>query len=129
MSSTDYNYDAESQFYPFFVATVAGIITIPLTYSAFKPSKEAVNTAPRIHSDFRPDEADVIEKQRRKQKRAERKLKRMIASFAGWAVIAVMIYLMFNTSRTAPKVWDPYEVLGLSHVSGNAAHSSSGPWY
>lgn len=106
----------QGQFFPFFIATVAGIVTIPLTYSAFKPSKEAANTAPRIQSDFRPDEADLIEKQKRKQKRAERKLKRMVAAALGWAVIAWMVYLVVNTSRTAVKVWDPYEVLGLSHV-------------
>jgi translocation protein SEC63 len=37
--SRDYRYDEQGQFFPFFVATLAGIITVPLTYSAFKPSK------------------------------------------------------------------------------------------
>lgn len=31
-------------------------------------------------------------------------------------VIAGMIYLIIVTARTVPKIWDPYEVLGVSRV-------------
>jgi translocation protein SEC63 len=44
-------------------------------------------------------------------------LKRGIVSTGGWLVIAWMIYLMVVTARTIPKIWDPYDVLGVSRVS------------
>lgn len=37
--STDYNYDEKGQFFPYFVITLAGIVTVPLTYSLLAPSK------------------------------------------------------------------------------------------
>lgn len=112
--ATDYNYDEQGQFFPYFILTITGLFTIPITYSALKPSKELENTAPRIHSDYRPEHADLIDKQRRKAKRKQRKLKRMIAAAIGWAVMAWMVYLIFVTARTQVKIWDPYEVLGVS---------------
>ncbi|KAF2492377.1 hypothetical protein BU16DRAFT_584471 [Lophium mytilinum] len=114
MSSTDYNYDGDGQFFPYFVITITSLITIPVTYSLLKPSKELENTATRIQSDFTPEHADLIAGQRRKQKRRERRLKRGIVSLGGWLVIAWMVYLMVVTARTIPKIYDPYDVLGVS---------------
>jgi preprotein translocase subunit Sec63 len=37
--STEYNYDDQGQFFPFFFVTVAGLVTLPVTYSLLKPSK------------------------------------------------------------------------------------------
>jgi translocation protein SEC63 len=114
--STDYNYDEQGQFFPYFVLTIAGIITLPLTYSAFKPSKELENTAPRIRSDFKPEGSEIIDGQKKTQKKKERKLKRMLTSGAGWLLMVYMVYLIMVTARTIPKIWDPYEVLGVSMV-------------
>lgn len=77
---------------------------------------ELASTATRIESDFTPEHADLIEGQRRKQKRRERRLKRFIVSVAGWAVMAWMVYFTIVTERTIPKIWDPYDVLGISRV-------------
>lgn len=74
------------------------------------------NTAPRIESSFTPEHVDLIEGQRRRQKRRERKLKRIIAAAVGWATIALMIYLMAVTTRSQPKIWDPYEILDIPMV-------------
>ncbi|KAF2085464.1 hypothetical protein K490DRAFT_46507 [Saccharata proteae CBS 121410] len=112
--STDYNYDEQGQFFPYFVTTITGLVTIPITLSLLMPSKDLENTAPRIQSDFTPEHADLIEGQRRKQRRRERKLKRMVLAAIGWAVMAWMVYLMVVTARTVPKIWDPYDVLGVS---------------
>src|SRR3954447_16483455 len=49
------------------------------------------NTAPRIHSDFKPPHADLVEGQKRKQKRRERKLKRMIAVILGYLLMGYML--------------------------------------
>jgi translocation protein SEC63 len=93
-----------------------GIVTIPLTYSVLKPSSDPGATAPRIASDFRPGHADLIDGQRKAQKRKERKLKRGITVVAGWAIMALMAYLIVVTARTIPKIWNPYDILGISDV-------------
>ncbi|KAL1302813.1 hypothetical protein AAFC00_003151 [Neodothiora populina] len=111
--STEYNYDDQGQFFPFFFVTVAGLVTLPVTYSLLRPSKDLENTAPRIQSSYEPEHADLIEGQRRRQKRRERKLKRMIVAAAGWTFMALMIYLMSVTARSETKIWDPYEILGI----------------
>lgn len=114
MSGTDYSYDEQGQFFPFFILTVVGIVTVPLTYSLLKPSSDFGATAPRIKTDYRPEHADLIDGQRKAQKRKERRLKRGIAVIVGWAVMALMAYLIMVTARTVPKIWNPYDILGIS---------------
>jgi translocation protein SEC63 len=106
----------QGQFFPFFILTVVGIVTVPLTYSVLKPSSDPGATAPRIRTDFRPEHADLIDGQRKAQKRKERKLKRIITVALGWATMAFMAYLIYVTARTIPKLWNPYDILGLSDV-------------
>jgi translocation protein SEC63 len=106
----------QGQFFPFFVLTVVGIITIPLTYTVLKPSSDPGATAPRIKTEFRPKHADLIDGQRKAQRRKERKLKRIITVIAGWATMAFMAYLIYVTARTIPKIWNPYDILGISDV-------------
>tara|TARA_R110002060_G_scaffold46857_3_gene58001 strand:+ start:913 stop:1302 length:390 start_codon:yes stop_codon:yes gene_type:complete len=106
----------QGQFFPFFVLTVVGIVTIPLTYSVLKPSSDPGATAPRIKSDFRPEHADLVDSQRKAQRRKERKLKRAIAVVAGWAIMGFMAYLIVVTARIIPKIWNPYDILGIKDV-------------
>ena len=40
----------------------------------------------------------------------------MVTAFLGWLVIGWMVYLIISTARTLPKIWDPYDVLGISRV-------------
>ncbi|KAJ9625826.1 secretory subunit [Taxawa tesnikishii (nom. ined.)] len=111
--STEYNYDEQGQFFPFFFLTVVGLVTIPTTYSLLRPTKGLENNAPRIQTDFKPQHADLIDGHKAKQKRRERKTKRMITAAIGWTVMAYMIYLMSVTARTQPKIWNPYEILDV----------------
>ncbi|MCJ1289057.1 secretory subunit [Xylographa carneopallida] len=115
--STDYNYDEQGQFFPFFILTITGLVTLPLTYSLLRPSKELENTAPRIKSDFKPEDEDLIQGQKRKQWRKERRIKRIITVALGYAVMAWMVYLIAVTARTIPKIWDPYNILGISRLA------------
>jgi len=115
--SNDYSYDEAGQFFPYFILTITGIITLPLTYSSLKSSKELENTAPKVRSDYKPAEADLVDGEKLKNKRKQRKLKRLIFSAVGWVLMAYMVYLMAVTARTVPKIWDPYDVLGVSRVS------------
>ena len=77
---------------------------------------ELENTGTTIESDFTPEHADLIQGQRKKQKRAERKTRRGILMLGGWSLNALMIYLIYVTARTVTKIWDPYEVLGITRV-------------
>ena len=87
-----------------------------MTYNILKPSSDPGATAPRIKSGFQPEHADLIDGQRKAQKRRERKLKRIIAVIVGWLLIGFMAYLIVVTARTIPKIWNPYDILGVSEV-------------
>lgn len=58
-----------------------------------------------------------MEGQKRKRLRKERRIKRIATVILGYAVMAWMIYLIMVTARTVPKIWDPYDILGISRVS------------
>ncbi len=116
MSGTDYNYDDNGQFFPFFILTLTGLVTLPLTYNVLKKSEDIENTAPRIKSDFKPKHDDLIQAQRRAQKRKEFKTKRTIAVVLGYLIMAWMVYKIIVTKRIMPKIWDPYDILGISRV-------------
>lgn len=79
-------------------------------------STELENTAPRIKSDFKPQHADLIEAQKRRRLRKERRIKRIITVILGYIVMAWMIYLIIVTARTTTKSYDPYDILGVSRV-------------
>lgn len=115
--SSEYNYDADAQFFPFFVLTISSLITLPLTYTLLRsPSDKtgATSKAVHIHSDYQPEHADIISTSRAKQKRKELRLKRMLTAATGWLVMAYMVYLMYVTARATPKVWNPYDILDVS---------------
>lgn len=117
MASSSYSYDEESTHAPFFILTLAGIFAVPITYSIFKKTEDLETTATRIESDYKPKDEDIIQAQRRKQKRKERKTKRILSACVLWGVIVYMIYLIAVTTRTAPQIWDPYDVLGVSRTA------------
>jgi hypothetical protein len=77
---------------------------------------ELENTGARIESDFTPEHADLIQGQRKKQKRMERRIKRGLVMLGGWALNAAMVYLILVTATTTPDIWDPYAILGVSRV-------------
>jgi translocation protein SEC63 len=116
MSSSDYNYDAEGQFYPFFILTIVGFITIPLTYNVLKADTNVEAAAPPAEYNYKPGDEDLIQESKRKAKRRERKLKRMLAAAVGYLVMAGMVYLIIVTARITPRIYDPYQILGVSRV-------------
>ncbi|RDW90098.1 J domain-containing protein [Aspergillus mulundensis] len=121
--STDYTYDEQGQFFPFFVLTLTGLVTLPLTYNLLKPPKELENTAPRIRSNFKPEHEDLIEAQKRKRLRKERRIKRIVTVVLGYTIMAYMAYLIMVTARASPKIWDPYDILGVSRSADERAIS------
>lgn len=113
--SSEYNYDPDAQFFPFFVITISALITLPLTYSLLRAPSDATSKdkAGFISSSYQPHDVDIIDSQRAKQKRKELRLKRMLTATTGWLVMAYMVYLMVVTARTVPKIWDPFSILGV----------------
>ena len=81
-----------------------------------KPRTELENTATRLSTDFSPEHADLIDNQRKKQRRRERRIKRGIVSVLGWSIIAGMVYLIAVTSRSTVEIWDPWKILGIGRV-------------
>lgn len=112
--SSDYSYDEQGQFYPFFIFTLSTIVTLPLTYSLLAPSKDPEALAQRIRTDYKPEHADLVKAQRDAQKRRQRRVKRAIAVILGWAIMAGMMFLIVTTQRTATKLYNPYDILGVS---------------
>ncbi|KAI7090859.1 molecular chaperone [Hortaea werneckii] len=113
--SSEYNYDADAQFFPFFVLTVSSLITLPLTYTLLRSPSDVAGTSKAAHiaSPFNPKNADIIQTSRAKQKRKELRLKRMLIAATGWLTMAYMIYLMYVTARAQPTVWNPYDILDI----------------
>ena len=74
------------------------------------------DTAPRIRSSFKPADEALIQGQKRKQWRRERRLKRIVTVATGYLTIAWMFYLIMITKTTASKIWDPYDILDISRV-------------
>ncbi|BDD57298.1 secretory subunit [Monascus purpureus] len=121
MSSTDYDYDEQGQFFPFFILTLSGLVTLPLTYNLLRSTKGIESTAPRIKSDFKPEHDDLVQAQKRKHLRKQRRVKRIATVVIGYAIMAWMIYLIIVTARTVPKIWDPYDILGISRNADEKA--------
>ena len=81
---------------------------------------ELESTAPRIKTDFKPRHENLIQGQKRKQWRRERRLKRIITVAAGVLVMGWMVYLIAVTKTTTAKIWDPYDILDISRVQQNS---------
>ncbi|KAF6837386.1 translocation protein sec63-like protein [Colletotrichum musicola] len=111
--SSDYSYDAEAQFYPFFILAITSIITLPLGYTLVFPSKDIEQKAPRIQSDYKPEHADLIDKQRKAHQKKQRRIVRVIFVLLGLALMAGMVYLILHVQAVTPKIWNPYDILGI----------------
>ncbi|KAG9257108.1 Sec63 Brl domain-containing protein [Emericellopsis atlantica] len=112
--SSDYSYDEQGQFFPFFVLTVTGLVTLPLTYTLLRKSTDDERLAPRIKTDYKPQDGDAAQKLRSAHKRRQRKVTRALVTLLGWAIMGAMVYLIMTTARTASKIWNPYDILGIA---------------
>lgn len=50
------------------------------------------------------------------QKRKQRKIKRALVAVAGWGLMGLMAYLIMTTDPAEQKLWNPYDILGISEV-------------
>ncbi|EAQ88992.1 hypothetical protein CHGG_05611 [Chaetomium globosum CBS 148.51] len=111
--STDYAYDEEGYLWPFFVFTLALIITVPLTYFLVKRSRDPAASFSRIQTSFKHDHSATVDALRKKEKRKDRKLWLTFAVVTGWAVMGYMLYLIQTTEAPVHKLWNPYDILNI----------------
>lgn len=114
--STDYAYDEEGHLWPFFVFTLTSIVTVPLTYSLIKSSRNDPAAAlKRIQTDYKHDQSSVVDTLRKSEKRKDgTKLWLIALVLAGWAVMGYMLYLIKTTEAPVQNIWNPYDILGIS---------------
>ena len=124
--SSEYTYDENGQLWPFFAFTISTIITLPLTYILFNRSRDPAAQFPRIKTDYKPKHGDLVDAQRSADKRKHRKLGLTLFVIGGWAVMAYMLYLIHYTEVQTQKIWNPYDILGISEVSICATCTSLG---
>lgn len=84
-----------------------------MTHGADFANPELEATGAKIETDYKPDQADLVEHQKARQRRKERKVKRGLLAIAGWLTIGLMIYLLQIAERTTTNIWNPYEILRI----------------
>lgn len=115
--AVDYDYDETGQLWPFFVFTLATIITLPLTYVLLKGLGNPAAVFPRVQSNFRHSHSDLVDAERAKYRRQQRRLGLIMAVTVGWATIGYMLYLIqFAEEHQIERVWNPYDILGIADV-------------
>ncbi|OIW32990.1 translocation protein sec63 [Coniochaeta ligniaria NRRL 30616] len=112
--SSDYSYDEEGTLWPFFVFTLSGLVTLPLSYVLYKGTRDPAASFPRIKSDYRPTDAEVVDATRKKDRRKDNKLWLVFLVLLGWSVMAYTMYLIYVTPTTIRSIWNPYDILGIS---------------
>lgn len=91
-------------------------MTLPLTYTLIRPASASEKPGPRIQTDYKTDDAAVVEGLRKDEKKQHRRVTRALVVLAGWTILGAMVYLIIVTQRITPKLWNPYDILGISDV-------------
>lgn len=117
----------KAQFFPFFILTLTGLVTVPLTYTLLRPSKDQDALAPRIQTDYKIKHAATVDSLKSAHKRKQWRVKRVLFVVAGWAIMGAMAYLIMVTKQNIPKIWNPYDILGVQEVrTGQDLHAALG---
>lgn len=117
--SSSYAYDETGQLWPSFAFTLSTIITLPLSYLLVSRVGNPAAAFPRIQTDYRPPQSAIIDAERAKYRRKQRRIGLIVAVVVGWAVMAYTLYLIqFAVAPEEQRVWNPYDILGISEVGG-----------
>ncbi|ODQ55384.1 DnaJ-domain-containing protein [Saitoella complicata NRRL Y-17804] len=106
---SEYSYDEEGNYFPFFVLTFLGLVLVPLTYTSLFRKKVERPAQVNCNCDACVRKKSALAKQDSRIKFG----KRFFALAAGWALFAWMAYRVAN-QKFESKHWDPYEILGIS---------------
>lgn len=113
--SSQYTYDEQGQFFPYFTATVLALVLVPASVSALRSSrwKEVSDAqASDVEDTFHLPQKAIIQLVKKDDARNEIFSRKNGLLLAGWLLFGYMIYLI-QTTHVENKLWDPYEILGL----------------
>lgn len=118
MSDSRYSYDEKSELWPYFALTLVGVVVVPATIVTIKNGLGR-DLEDRIVTGFSPENAGEIEKFKSKQKRSSIFTRNNVLLLLGWAFIAFLVQIILDQQslQTDQKVFDPYEILGVSFSS------------
>lgn len=88
-----------------------------MTESLILLSEPGLSKTPLLKDNaYKPPNSDLIDGARRRQAKRERRLKRFTSIVIGWVLFAYMVYLIATAKDVEGKIWDPYDILGISTV-------------
>src|ERR1041384_7096349 len=114
---SDYNYDEEGQLWPFFVflLLLGSAVPLPGLLGSRPRAAKAVTQRPLQYT-YQSDNAATVKAEKRSYQRAQRNIGLAITVVLLWAVMAYMLYLIRITPAPENKLWNPYDILGISEV-------------
>jgi translocation protein SEC63 len=98
---------------------LTSLVTLPLTWTILFPYKDPNAAARRSKAASAYEDNHglaEVKRQRAAQRRKMRRIKRTLIVIAGWAIMGFMVYLILVTQRVTPKLWNPYDILGIGDV-------------
>ena len=115
---SDYTYDESGHLWPFFVFTLSFIIGIPLTWLLWMRMSAAKAFSRREGpvATYQSDRTVAVGAEKKSFERKQRNLGLIIAVALLWGVMAYMLYLIRVTPAPANKLYNPYDILGISEV-------------
>lgn len=117
MSNAKYNYDENSETWPYFAITLVSVLVIPSTISSLTSlfSKESKQTNGAILSSFKPANLKAIKKFQNKFKASKLFNWKNFFLVAGWALlIALGKYVANKEIVASTAIFDPFEILGVA---------------
>lgn len=117
MSNAKYNYDENSETWPYFAITLVSVLVIPSTISSLTSlfSKESKQTNGAIFSSFKPANLKAIKKFQNKFKASKLFNWKNFFLVAGWALlIALGKYVANKEIVASTAIFDPFEILGVA---------------
>lgn len=116
--SSSYTYDENGQLWPYFAFTLSSIITLPLTAVLVLGIGNPAASFPHIKTAYRPPHADIVDAERAKYRRQQRRLGLISAVVVGWIIMVYTMYLIHYTDvPEEQRIWNPYDILGIADVS------------
>ncbi|KTW29539.1 uncharacterized protein T551_02155 [Pneumocystis jirovecii RU7] len=107
-----YSYDEEGHFFPFVVLTFLIIILIPTTFP-FLHNRYKKETIIPCSCGSCKEQDKVLREYKKRTIKNPKISKKAVFVCIGWSLVVYIIY-QISEIKVQHKVWDPYEILGIS---------------
>ncbi|KAI0637606.1 DnaJ-domain-containing protein [Trametes polyzona] len=107
----NYNYDEAGNMAAYFVLTFLSIFLVPYTIASFSTSKPP--SLAGCECQQCTTQRERIRKRERGSLLTPKLRRRTLIIIGGWSIVAFLVYKVVN-SDTQNKVYDPFEILGIS---------------